>query len=125
MVKQTGAFGRGLPEKDWCVLLLFGLVTFALYFPVLGNGFITDDYAALYRILVEKRILYREMLRPLIDISFYFNYLYSGLHPLGYYLFNFCVHVLVGYMVYKVALRLPFFEDRRQFWFAPGSVLLV
>jgi hypothetical protein len=118
MVKQTGAFGRGLLEKDWCVLLLFGLVTFVLYFPVLGNGFITDDYASLYRILVEKRILYREMLRPLIDISFYFNYLYSGLHPVGYYVFNFCIHILTCYMVYKVALRLPFFEDRRQFCFA-------
>ena len=118
MVRQTGAFGRGPLEKDWCVLLLFGLVTFALYFPVLGNGFITDDYASLYRILVEKQILYREMLRPLIDISFYFNYLYSGLHPVGYYVFNFCIHILTCYMVYKVALRLPFFEDRRQFCFA-------
>jgi hypothetical protein len=118
MVKRTGAFGRGLLKKDWCVLLLFGLVTFALYFPVLGNGFITDDYASLYRILVEKQILYREMLRPLIDISFYFNYLYSGLHPVGYYVFNFCIHILTCYMVYKVALRLPFFEDRRQFCYA-------
>ncbi|HVS98713.1 MAG TPA: hypothetical protein VHE54_19615, partial [Puia sp.] len=96
--------------KDWFVLLLFTLVTFALYFPVLGNGFLIDDYAALYRILVEKRILFREFLRPLIDISFYFNWLYSGLHPAGYYIFNFAVHILVCFMTWKVARLLPIFS---------------
>jgi hypothetical protein len=95
----------------------FALV-FLLYFPVLGNAFLTDDYAALYRILVEKRILYRDMLRPLIDISFYLNYLISGLHPLGYYIFNFLVHAANCYLVYLVASRIVIFGDRRQQYFA-------
>ena len=94
------------------------VLAFLLYFPVLGNGFLTDDYAALYRILVEKRILYRDMLRPLIDISFYLNYLVSGLHPFGYYVFNFLVHAMNCYLVYLIASRMTLFEDRRQTYFA-------
>jgi hypothetical protein len=100
--------------KNRFVILLFVALTFLLYFPVLGNGFLTDDYAALYRLLIQKRVLFEEMVRPLIDISFYCNYLISGLHPLGYYIFNFCVHGLTCFMVYRVALDLPVFDERRQ-----------
>jgi len=106
------------PEKRWQVLLLFVLATFALYLPVLGNGFLTDDYAALYRICVEKQVLHTSFFRPLIDISFYFNYLISGLHPWSYYVFNLTVHATACYMTYRVALQLPFFTDERQERFA-------
>jgi len=109
-------------NKRVVILIALALV-FLLYLPVLGNGFLTDDYAALYRILVEKRILYRDMLRPMIDISFYFNYLISGLHPLGYYIFNFLVHAANCYLVYLVASRIVLFEDRRQRYFAVLSGL--
>ncbi|HEY6899532.1 MAG TPA: hypothetical protein VI233_02770 [Puia sp.] len=105
-------------RKSWFVLLLFTAGTLALYYPVLWNGFFTDDYASLYRILVQKEIEHREMLRPWIDISFYSNYLFSGLNPFGYYVFNFAIHVLTCYMVYRVALRLRWFPDDRQYAFA-------
>ncbi len=104
---------RNLP-----VILLFGVVTFLLYLPVLGNGFLTDDYASLYRLLIEKRVPFHETIRPLIDISFCFNYLISGLHPVSYYIFNLCIHALSCYMVYRVALDLPLFTGRRQTGFA-------
>ena len=107
-----------MTRKSWFVLLLFAAATSALYYPVLRNGFLTDDYAALYRILVQKQILHREMLRSWIDISFYFNYLLSGLDPFGYYVFNFGVHVLTCYMVYRVALQLRLFTDSRRYAFA-------
>lgn len=107
-----------MPRKSWFVLLLFAAGTLALYYPVLWNGFITDDYASLYRILVQKEIEHREMLRPWIDISFYFNYLISGLNPFGYYVFNFGIHVLTCFMVYSVALRLWWFSDRGRYAFA-------
>ena len=97
---------------------------FLLYFPVLGNGFLTDDYAALYRLLIQKRVLFEEMVRPLIDISFYFNYLIFGLHPGGYYVFNLCIHALSCFMVYRVALDLPVFDDRRQRVFALTAAFL-
>lgn len=106
--------------------MLFGVLTFLLYFPVLGNGFLTDDYASLYRLLVEKRVPFGEMSRPLIDISFYFNYLISGLRPVSYYLFNLIVHALTGYLVYRVGLDLPLFAGRRQetFALAAGTLFL-
>jgi hypothetical protein len=110
--------------KNRFVILLFGVLTFLLYFPVLGNVFLTDDYASLYRLLIERRDPFFETVRPLIDISFYFNYLISGLHPWSYYVFNLCVHALTCYMVYRVALDLPLFAGRRGFAYALTAGLL-
>src|SRR6185312_16911817 len=110
--------------KKGILISVAAATVFLLYFPVLGNGFLTDDYAALYRLLIQKRVLFEEMVRPLIDISFYFNYLLSGLHPLGYYLFNFFVHALACFMVYQVALDLPVFSARKQRAFAMTAGLL-
>jgi hypothetical protein len=95
------------------IILLFGVLTFLLYIPVLGNGFLTDDYASLYRLLIEKRVPFGDISRPLIDISFYFNYLISGLHPWSYYIFNGCIHAAACFMVYRVALDLGLFAGRR------------
>lgn len=102
----------------WVVLLCCAVGTVLLYWPVLGNGFLADDYASLYRLLIEKQAPYREALRPLIDISFYFNYVISGLNPVSYYIFNLCIHALTCFMVYQVAMDLPFFGSRRQTAFA-------
>lgn len=110
--------------RNLLVILLFGALTFLLFFPVLGNGFLTDDYASLYRLLIEGRVPFLETVRPMIDISFYFNYLISGLHPVSYYIFNLCVHALTCYMVYRVALDLPFFTGPRQAAFALTAGLL-
>jgi len=107
MIRKTS--GPSREPAGWLVLLGFALGTVLLYFPVLGNGFLTDDYAALYRLLIEKRVIYQDMMRPLIDVSFYLNWFFFKLHPTGYYLFNFSVHALVCYMVYRVALDLPLF----------------
>jgi hypothetical protein len=101
-------------KRNLFIFLLFLAVTFLLYFPVLGNGFLTDDYAALYRLLIERRVLFEEMVRPMIDISFYVNYMTSGLWPVGYYVFNFLVHAGCCFMVYKVALDLSLFDGRGQ-----------
>lgn len=111
-------------QENIAVLLLFGFGTLLLYGPVLGNSFLTDDYAALYRIMVEKRFFHEEFLRPLIDISFYFNYIFSGLHAGGYYFFNFCIHILTCYMVYRVALILPYFSGRERWYFARMAGIL-
>lgn len=103
-----------MKRKRLLVFLCFLAGTLLLYFPVLGNGFLTDDYASLHRVLIERRILYREFLRPLIDVSFYLNWLVFGLHPAGYYAFNFVVHALTCFMVYRVVLDLPFYPEGRR-----------
>jgi protein O-mannosyl-transferase len=109
------------------VPILFAVVGFVLYAPVLGNGFLSDDYDSLYRICIQKRILYREFLRPMIDISFYLNYLVSGLSPWSYYLFNISVHIVNAVLVFRFALIFTLFNKKDQFLFAwlSGFLFLV
>src|SRR5579863_164610 len=96
------------------VILLFTVVGFAIYIPILGNGFLSDDYDSLYRIYIQKRILYKEFLRPMIDISFYFNYLISGLSAWSYYLFNISVHVINALLVFRFAAGFVLFSKKDQ-----------
>ena len=86
------------------IALLFAVVGFVIYAPLLGNAFLSDDYDSLYRIYIQKRILYKEFLRPMIDISFYFNYLISGLSAWSYYLFNILLHIINALLVFRFAL---------------------
>jgi protein O-mannosyl-transferase len=113
-------------RQRW-VLCFFAIMAILIYFPILNNSFISDDYDSLYRIVIEKRIIFKEFLRPLIDISFYFNYLLSGLNPWTYYLFNLVIHVLAAFMVYKVAALLPFFDNANNifFSFTAGFLFLI
>jgi len=106
------------------VILLFTVVGFAIYIPILGNGFLSDDYDSLYRIYIQKRILYKEFLRPMIDISFYFNYLISGLSAWSYYLFNISVHVINALLVFRFAAGFVLFSKKDQWLFAFASGLL-
>jgi hypothetical protein len=84
-------------------LLLLGIITFALYFPILNNEFLSDDYDSLYRICIEHVIIVKEFLRPLIDVSFYVNYLISGLNPVSFYIFNLFFHVLNAFLLFNFA----------------------
>lgn len=110
-------------KRDIFIFILILVAGIVLYFPLLDNTFLSDDYRSLYRILVEKRVLYKGVFRPLIDVSFYANYLLSGLDPFSYYLLNIIIHCLSAFMVYKVALRFKVFDDSGQFLFAVISGL--
>jgi protein O-mannosyl-transferase len=106
------------------VILLFTVVGFVIYIPLLGNGFLSDDYESLYRIYIQKRILYREFLRPMIDISFYFNYLISGLSAWSYYIFNISVHIINALLLFRLAAVYTLFSKKDQWLFAFWSGLL-
>ncbi len=106
------------------ITLLFTAIGFIIYFPLLGNGFLSDDYDSLYRIYIQKRILYREFLRPMIDISFYINYLISGLSAWSYYLFNISVHIINALLVFRFAAGYIMFSKKDQWLFAFGSGIL-
>ena len=100
------------------VIFLFTITGFILYYPVLGNTFLSDDYDSLYRIYIEKRILYRDFLRPMIDISFYFNYFISGLSPGSFYVFNVVLHIINALLLFRFTLTLQMVGEKDQFWFA-------
>ncbi len=82
--------------------VVFAVTAFLAFLPILGNTFLSDDYDSLYRIVVQKRILYREFLRPMIDVSFLFNYKLSGLSPFGFYLFNLLIHIVNSLLVVQL-----------------------
>jgi hypothetical protein len=106
------------------VTLLFTAIGFIIFAPVLGNGFLSDDYDSLYRIYIEKRILYREFLRPMIDISFYLNYLISGLSPWSYYVFNVSVHIINALLLFRLVMGFRLFSEKDQWLFATLSGFL-
>ncbi len=111
-------------RNEITVTLLFTAVGFIIYIPLLKNGFLSDDYDSLYRIYVQKRILYREFLRPMIDISFYFNYLISGLSAWSYYIFNIAVHIINALLVFRLVAGYTLFSKKDQWLFAFWSGLL-
>ena len=108
------------------ILVLTGalLLSFLLYFPLLNHTFLSDDYDSLYRIIIKKDILVKDFLRPLIDLSFYFNYALSGLNATGFYAFNIVVHALNTWLLYRVAKRYVIFEAREQETFACMATVL-
>lgn len=93
-------------------LLVFCLI---LYFNSLGNAFIFDDEHGIQDNSYIKNPCYiplffqgyytsvpfpRGMFRPLLLLSFSFNYIFSGLRPLGYHLINVLLHFLNGILFY-------------------------
>lgn len=111
-------------RKNAWVLISFSLIAVMFYLPLMGNAFLSDDYDSLYRILIEKRVIYRPFFRPLTDILFYANYLISGLNPVSYYVVNLVIHILCAFMAYKIALKIPLYGEERQWWFAVVAGLL-
>ncbi|MBO9572921.1 MAG: hypothetical protein J7497_12065, partial [Chitinophagaceae bacterium] len=114
-------------KKNLVVFLLFIGIGLLLNFSLLDNNFLSDDYRSLYRILVEKRIIYKGLFRPLIDVSFYLNYLMSGLNPVSYYLLNILIHCTTAFMVYAVTKRSGIFMDEKkeQFSLLSGLFFLI
>ena len=106
-------------KSNGVIIFLFSAITIALYFSIFDNGFLSDDYDSLHRLLIEKKILITAFFRPLIDVSFFLNYLISGLNPFGFYVFNVAFHIANAYLLYKLAIRLsPFKDVDRQYLFA-------
>src|SRR5262249_48160727 len=53
--------------------------------------------------------------RPLLNLSFALNYQLSGLNPVGYHIFNFCLHGLSTWLVWLIirrTLQLEYFAGR-------------
>lgn len=111
-------------RKNLLVFVALAIVALLIYHPILDNEFLSDDYDSLYRICIEKQILFREFLRPLIDVSFYLNYRISGLNSWSYYAFNLGVHVTNAFLLYRLALSYSLFDISRQQVFALMSTFL-
>jgi hypothetical protein len=60
----------------------------------------------------------------MIDISFYVNYLISGLSAWSYYLFNISVHIINALLVFRFAKGYVMFSKKDQWLFALWSGIL-
>ena len=102
--------------RDIFVVLTLSFFCLLLYFNSLSGIFIFDDEHSILNNLYIKDARYipmffkgyytseaeipKGMFRPLLLLSFSFNYLFSGLHPLGYHIINLLLHFLNGVLFY-------------------------
>lgn len=104
------------------VALLLGILVVAGYAPILGLGFLSDDYALIrlttlpgletvnwstilgdfFSPLFQQSHFYR----PMYSLSFAVNYALFGTDPLGYHITNLILHLVTSFFVYLVALEL-------------------
>ncbi|TBR15420.1 tetratricopeptide repeat protein [bacterium] len=96
-----------------CLLAVF---SFVLYFNSLGNAFVFDDQHTILDNAFIKNFsslplffkgaytsvpdVPRGMFRPLLLVTFSFNYFFSGIQPLGYHIINIIIHFLNGVLLY-------------------------
>ncbi|MBI5587182.1 MAG: tetratricopeptide repeat protein [Deltaproteobacteria bacterium] len=98
--------------------LLIALVTFAVYLPSLGSGFVNWDDPAYILDNARIRSINLELFRwvfvnvvnsnwhPLTIISYALDYSFWGTDPWGYHLVNIVFHSLNTFLVFYLALRL-------------------
>ncbi len=108
-------------KKIWPYILL--LLSFLLYFPFLGKGFVSDDFIHIGHITNVNNMgnLFLgpgpfDFFRPIYETSFYLNYLISGLEPHWFGFTNLVFHLLVVFLLYKFVRLL--FNDRRIAFFS-------
>lgn len=107
--------------KYWHFLpVLLGLTLVAVYWQGLAGGFFFDDEPNILRVeAIQLDSLSVESIRqawnsgfagplgrPISQVSFAFNYYFSGFSPFAFKLTNLALHGLNGILVYLIALRL-------------------
>lgn len=108
-------------KQDFLVVGLCAIFCIILYFNSLWGIFIFDDYHSVINNLFIKDARHiplffkghytseveipRGMFRPLLLLTFSFNYFFSGLQPLGYHIINILLHFVNGILFYSL-LRL-------------------
>lgn len=110
------------------IFLLFSAILGGLiYFPILNNAFLADDYDSLFRVVIERRVIVKEFFRPMIDWTFRFNYILSGMNPFSYYVFNLLVHIFNVWLVYQLVLNIfrKEISNREQIAVLSGFLFLI
>ena len=108
-------------QQNILAVLLLGIFGIILYFNSLQNTFTFDDIHSISDNLYIKDprsipLLFKGyyasnpyipkgMFRPLLLLTFAFNYFFDGLRPLGYHIINILIHCLNGILLYSL-LRL-------------------
>jgi len=103
--------------QDRITVTSLALFCLALYLNSLWNLFVFDDLHTIvhnlyikdwrnsilfFKGLYSSEIIPKGMFRPFLMLTFSFNYLFSGLHPLGYHIINILIHFLNGILLYSL-----------------------
>lgn len=91
--------------------LIFIVLAWLVFLPVIGNTFVSDDHIVIKRVCIEGHLNTEGFFRPLSDITIYLNYLAFGLHPFGYYLFNIVIHALSAVLLFQFCRRCQWTAD--------------
>jgi tetratricopeptide (TPR) repeat protein len=119
------------------VIITLFILPFLLYFKSLGAPFVFDDGHMIVRNNLIKNLsllkyvftsgnitsvpIVKGMYRPLLMLSFAFNYFFGRLNPFGYHIINIMFHFLNAVLLFfLLRILLP----KRPFWPAVLSVLL-
>lgn len=105
-------------SENKLALILIALFSLGVYFNSLSNPFIFDDLHSIAKNLYIKDFQYlplffkgeytsqafipRGMFRPLLMLTFSFNYFFGRLEPIGYHLINILLHFLNGFLLYRL-----------------------
>lgn len=99
-------------ERPFIQLVLFCLGSGLLFYTVTGRSFVSDDFAVMKRVGMDKVIWIKGFFRPLSDITLYFNYLLDGFHPAGYYWLNILIHGVSSYLLFLFCLHWKWTEEK-------------
>lgn len=93
-VENNFSAGRFAAMKWYWQWLVFSLLSVLLFYPILGNGFLSDDHLVLLKTGVQQELNVHGFFRPLSDITLWLTFRLAGLHPLPYYLSQVLLHAL-------------------------------
>ncbi len=88
-------------RNSWHALLIFVVLSFALYLPTINRSFVSDDFLVIRRVGLDKILLVQGFFRPLSDLTLYFNYLIGGFNPVGYNIFGILLHGINCFLLFN------------------------
>jgi hypothetical protein len=92
-------------------LLIFVIASFAIYFPIIHNSFVSDDFQVIRRVALDNILFAPGFFRPLSDLTIYFNYLLGGFNPIGYNIFGILLHGLNCFLLYIFCVQWKWTSD--------------
>jgi len=122
-------------NKDYLAIILIVLVSIVIYFTSLGNPFVFDDVHMIVEnpfIKIPERFLsffttgevslnqqVKGMYRPLLMVTFSFNYYFGRLNPIGYHIINIMFHFLNGILIFfliKVLSEKSIYKNQQNYY---------
>lgn len=104
-------------NKELLAIILICLTAFSVYLNILPNSFIFDDWhmivknnyiknphylSYLFKDSITSYPIAKGMYRPILMLSFAFNYLTSGLRPHSYHIINILIHFLNAVFLFRL-----------------------